>query len=271
MGKKIFVIDESINALSKGEILEIQARNEELHLKSFSQKREVDESRLSEEDTLINVHGKVIVKVDLDSKDSWTFQNGQKIEYKRRFNNFNEREVNPVNAIVISGEGIKKGSEILVHHNSIHDSSRIFNYKNENSSVRYYSIPKSMCFAYYDNGWKPMPGFDFALRVFKPYEGAMTNIPPAPIKDTLYCTTGELQGNVVKTLVACDFELVFQDKDGREARIIRFRPFGCPEEKREEEAIAILNELTEKVNNGKLLIGLTPQDAKPLEISAYAD
>ncbi len=41
-------------------------------------------------------------------------------------------------------------------------------------------------------------------------------------------------GKVVATLKAVDYEVIFQDTNGRENRIIRFRPFGDPKTKREE-------------------------------------
>ena len=68
---------------------------------------------------------------------------------------------------------------------------------------------------------------------------------------------------MVKTLVACDYQIIYQGKNGREENLIRFRPMGDPKNKREEEAIAILNDETKKVLSGEYLIGFTTSDAKP--------
>lgn len=267
--KKYFVFGET--KLSKDENISVKKREQERLKQIDNEIRDRDSSQMNEEDALIHVTGKIIVKIDLDSKDKWAFSDGTVIDYKRRFNNLNLRETNPVNCIVISGEDIPKNTEILVHPNSIHDSNRIFDYKVDNSNIRYYSIPKDMCFAYYDNDWKPLKGFDFALRVFKPYTGVLLGIEPELIERCLYVTTGELEGKVVMTLVACDYEIVFQGKDLREQRLIRFRPFGDPENQREEEAVAILDDFTDKVINGEYYVGLSISDAKQLDITAYAD
>lgn len=262
--KKYFVFD-SGERLTKEEKEKIRVQDELLANKLYTQQRESDIKKLSEEDGLRHVDGKVVIKIDLDGKDSWTFESGLKIEYRRRFDNLNQREVSPVNAIVISGEGIIKNSEILIHPNAIHDSSRIFDYKDSNDRIRYYSIHSDMCFAWHDGKeWLPLEPYDFALRIFEPYKGFLIGIEPKQLPDTLYVTTGKLKGTVVKTLKACDYEIVFMDKNGREGNLIRFRPFGDKKNKREEEAIAGLHYLTDKVNKGELLVGREVKDAKPL-------
>lgn len=225
--------------------------------------RQKDKEKLNQDDNLSHVKGRIIVKIDMQSKNSWQFESGLRLRYERGFNNFNRNYTQPVNCFVIDAEDIPKGAQILIHPNAIHDTYRIFNYKGDVGNIQYYSIYPEQCFAWYDGKeWLPLKPYDFALRVFKPYEGILENIEPTLLKDTLYVTTGELKGNVVKTIKASDYQIVFQDLNGRENNLIRFRPFGDPATKREEEAIAILHDLTEQVNNGKLLIGLTIGDAK---------
>lgn len=263
---KYFVVNPSIKLQDKSVINKSREEQEVVYNDTFSKKRNQDKSKLTEEDSLKHIEGRVIVKVDIDGKDSWTFDNGQKIEYKRRFNNFNVRETQPVNAIVISGEGINKGAEILVHPNAIHDSNRIFDYKDSNENIQYFAIQNEMCFAWFDEGgneWKGIYPYELALRVFKPYDGIISGIEPKQLKDTLFVLTGELKNKVVKTLVACDYQCVYQSRNGREASLIRFRPMGDPSTKKEAEAIAILEDETEKVLSGKYLIGFTTSDAKP--------
>ena len=215
-----------------------------------------------------SVEGKVIVSVDHEKKNSYTFENGLTIRMERDWNNLNRRETQPVNAIVIDGEGLKEGSEILIHPNMTHDSYKIFNHTRlsgnvEGSDVKYYSIPIDQCYAWYDEDWKPLKNFDFALRVFRPYEGTLEGIEPKLVEDMLYVTTGEFAGKIVQTLKACDYEIVFQGKENREERLIRFRHF-LDEDNEREEVIAVREDLTKLLKKRKLLVGLTPTDAKSI-------
>lgn len=219
---------------------------------------------------LQHVQDRVIVRIDMDAKNWTTFEDGTKIRLERKYDNFNMRYTQPVNAIVVSGEGLPEGAEILIHHNANHDTNRVFNYQplsgNEIASdVRYLSILHTECFAYYDGSeWLPLQGFDFGLRVFEPYSGFLQGIEPTILKNTLYVTTGEYKGLVCRTLKACDYEIVFQDKNGKEGNLIRFRSSEDEKNQREMEIVAIDHDLTNKVLNGECHIGLTKTDCKPL-------
>lgn len=212
------------------------------------------------------VEGKVIISVDLESKNSHTFEDGTKIRIERQYNNLNRRETHPVNATVIDGEDMVAGSQILIHPNCTHDTNRIFNHsalsgKVEGSDIKIFSVDVDKCYAWLDGDtWKPLKNFDFALRVYKPYTGPIEGIEPAVIKDVLYVTTGEFKNKVVHTLKACDYEVIFQGTSGREERLIRFRHFPGQDHEREE-VIAVDDYLTDLVNNKKLLIGLSPSNA----------
>lgn len=224
---------------------------------------------------LKHVEGRVICSVDLEAKNYHTFSNGIKIRRERQFNELNRRITEPTNAIVISGKDIPSGVEILIHPNAVHDVNKIFNYKrlsgnDEASDVKYYAIREADCFAWLDKDvWKPLKPFETALRVYEPYNGVLQGVQPKQIKDCLYVTSGRLYGKVVKTVVASDYEIIFQDITGREGRLIRFRPDGDEKNNREPEAIAILNDLTKKVNEGKYLVGISISDAKPLKENAH--
>lgn len=222
--------------------------------------------------TLKFVPGRVVVKVDLESKNSHTFKSGQTIRLERQYDNFNRRETQPVNATVVSAENIPEGSEVLMSHNALHDVNKIFNYKtlsgkDEASSEKFFSISETECFAWRDNTGelKPMKDFVFALRVYKPYTGSLQGIEPSLIKQVLYITTGGLAGNVCHVLKAADYEIVFQGQDGREDRVIRLRHSDMEEIEREE-IIAVSHNLTEDIMLGNLLVGLTPSTAKSIEI-----
>ena len=215
------------------------------------------------------VEGKIIISVDLESKNSHTFEDGTKIRLERQYNNLNRRETHPVNAIVVDGEGITPGSEILIHPNCTHDTNKIFNHtalsgEVEGSDIKIFSVDVDKCYAWFDGKeWRPLKNFDFALRVFRPYEGILEGVEPKLIPDVLYVTTGEFEGKVVHTLKACDYEIIFQGKEGREERIIRFRHFPDQDHEREE-VIAVDGYLTDLVHNEKLLIGLSPTNAKTI-------
>jgi len=229
---------------------------------------------------LKHVEGKVVISLDKEAKNWHTFTNGTKIRRERQFENLNRRETEPVNAIVISGENIPSGVEILIHPNAASETNQIHNYaklsgKDLDSDIKYYSIPEDQCFLWYDmnkvdGGWTPFHPYETALRVFKPYSGVIHGIEPTVLKDVLYVISGDLSGKVVATLQACDYQIVFQGKDGREGNIIRFRPYGDEKTGREPEAIALLNDVTEKVHNGEYLVGITVSDAKPLNEFVHA-
>ena len=218
--------------------------------------------------SLKHLDKRVVVSVDVNFKNSHQFADGTKIVLERQVNNFNKRETQPVNAVVISAEGIPEGSEVLIGHNSVHDSNRIFDYKPLSGEslagdIQYYSLPIDDCFAWRDKlgTLHPMKNFQFGLRVFKPYDGVITNIEPEVIKDVLYVTTGDLAGKVCHCLKSSDYEIIFQGQNGREDRVIRFR-HSDEEELEREEIIAVNHELTKLVSKGKLLVGLSPTDCE---------
>lgn len=257
--------------LSKEEIAGIREGEETVMQVMDSISDTKSKQQLAEEDSLIHVEGRIIVKLDMENKNFHKFEGGLVIRRERKFNEFNRRITQPVNCIVISGEGIPHNAEVLVEHNALHETNRINDYKNsfeleDSDRIRYYSLPTSDCFAwrFEDSEWHPIDPFEFALRVFKPYEGIMTGIEPEKVKDTLYVTSGELKGKVVKTLKGSDYEIVFSEKLGVEGNLIVFRPNGDGKNL-EPEAIAILGAETKQVLKGELLVGYEIKTAKPLK------
>ncbi len=212
---------------------------------------------------------RVVIKVDLESKNTHKFADGTTIRLERQFDNFNMRYVKPTNAIVVSANNIPEGSEILIHHNSTHDVYRIFNYlpptTDASSNVKYYSIPEEECFFWREkegDEWNPMPNFVTALRLFKPYVGTFEGIPPTMLKDKLYITSGELKGKAVITLKSSDYEIIYQNENGTEDRVIRVRYYDEWNERNE--IICIDYDLTEQIEKGEILVGLSGSDAKTL-------
>ncbi len=262
---KYFVVDESINTLSKDVVLEIEARKSIRIDSELTQKETIAEQVFAEKDTLKSLHNRVIVKIDMEGKNYHTFDGGMKIRRERQFNNLNFRETVPVNATVISSEKIPEGAEILVDYHAVHDSNRIFNYKSKSPQIQYFSIKINDCYLWNDGKeWHPVPPYELALRVFKKYEGIISWMKPEKMDNILYVTTGELKGKIIMTLIACDYECVFQDRNGREGNRIRFLPFGDPSVNKEEEAIAIRHDLMKELKNGTLMIGYSLSDCKTL-------
>lgn len=267
---KFFIVNPNGNPLSTEEITGIEEDKKILWDERNKEKESINLSVLSEKSDLKSVSGRVVVVVDVQAKNWHTFENGVKIRRERDFNDFNRRVTQPSNATVVSADNVPEGAEILISHNALHEVNRIYNYKkvsgkDEATDIRYYSLPETDCFAWFDKekGWQPMRNFAFGLRVFEPYKGTLMGIEPKKIKDVLYITTGELKGNVVLTLVASDYEIVFKGKEKNEERLIRCRHFEN-EDNEKQEIIAISHSLTEKVNKGELLVGLEPLDAKKL-------
>jgi hypothetical protein len=219
--------------------------------------------------SLKHIEGRIVIKVDMEKKNSHTFDNGTTIRLERQYNEFNRRITEPVNAEVISAEYIPVGAEVLIHHNCTHEVNRIYDHtplsgETEASSVKYFAIPEDDCYAWRDSdgNLQPMKGFQFALRVFQPYKGVIQGIEPTLLKDVLYITTGELAGKVAHVLKASDYQIVFQGQNGREDNVIRLR-HSDTEQLDREEVVAIDHTLTEKVNSGELLVGLSATTIQP--------
>ncbi len=213
---------------------------------------------------------RVIIKVDLESKNSHTFKDGTKIKLERVYDNFNMRYVKPVNAEVVDAKDIPAGAEILIHHNATHDTYKIFNYQRPtteaSSDIQYFSIPIEECFMWREGKgsiWNALNNFVTALRIFKPYKGMLQGIEPEVMNNKLYITSGELKGRAVNTVISSDYEIIYQNDDGTEGRIIRLRYF--PDGNDRNEIIAINDNMTELVKSGELLVGYNKSDAKQLK------
>jgi len=265
MATKHFIINPYSTPSDNEDILEIERIKTRKLAETWAAREEKAAKAIQEESFLKHTYGRVIVKVDIEKKNYHTFEDGTTIRRERNFNEFNRRITQPSNAIVISGEDIEKDSEILISHNAIHDTNKIFDYRNDSPNIQYFSIPEYDCFAWRDkNGdMKPMKNYEFALRVFKPYEGVIIGNPPTELKDILYITTGELKGKVVHVLKASDYQIVYQELNGKEGNLIRIRHSQDDTFDREE-VVAVDHNLTDLVSRGKLLIGITDKDCKKI-------
>jgi len=262
---KYFVINPTVE-FSPNEVVE-ELHNSKLNInnEAWVSRGTLAKKAIQEEPNIKHVEGRVVVKADLQSKNVHTFSDGSTIRLERQFNEFNRRKTEPVNAIVISADNIPKGNEILIGHNSLHDTNKLFDCDTISPDVGYFSLPIDDCFAWRDSDgvMKPLKNYEFGLRVFKPYNGVIQNIDPEIIKDVIYATTGKLKGCVLQMVKAADYEIIYQGEDGREKHLIRFR-HSEDENFDREEVMFVNNDLTNDVKKGKLLIGYSISDAKPL-------
>lgn len=262
MNKKhhVFIEDKK---LTKKQIQEIEQRKSKSFNKQYENVKKINDEQVKKKIDLKHTHGRVIISIDMEAKNSHKFSDGTKIYIGRQFNNLNRRETHPVNAYVISAEGIPSGAEILIHPNSTHDSNRIFDFGDQLSDIKYFSIPENECYLWRENDgdWQPLKGFATGLRVYKEYKGSIIGIENEQIKNVLYVTSGEYAGKVAHTLKACDYEIIYMGKEGVEERIIRFRHFENEINEREE-LVCIDKELTQAVEKGNLLIGINQNNAK---------
>lgn len=229
---------------------------------------------------LKHTDGRIIVKVDIEQKNHYSFSNGMVIRLERDYNNFDRKYTSQVLGTVVDAEYIPTDSFILFHHNSLHETYQIFNHSNLSgeeiaSGIKMFSIMERDVFLYKEQNsdeWKPTKGYATALRVFEPYLGIIEGISPKQLKDTLWVTSGEYKDMAVKTLPACDYMITFRcPETGRDKNIIRFRPDRNEKEQREPEAIAILNEVTQKIKEGKYLVGINTSDCLSIKKEIYAD
>ena len=262
---KHFQVSTAIKRLTKEESAEVANNKIKMIADSWVSRETLSQKAVENTLPLKHVHGRVIVKVNLQAKNYHTFSDGSTIRLERRFNEFNRRITEPVNAIVVSAESVPAGSEILIGHNCLHDTNKIFDCNSISPEVGYFSLPENDCFAWRNNigEMMPMQNYEFGLRVFKPYNGIIQGIEPELIKDNLYVITGEFKGKVVQTLKACDYQIIYQGQDGQEKHLIRFR-HSSDENFEREEVLYVSNELTTKVKKGELHIGISVSDAKSL-------
>ncbi len=210
--------------------------------------------------------GNVLTQIDCDRKNWHVFSDGTRIRLERVSETGDRKYTEPVQGIVLDAEKIPLGAEVLVHHNANHPSYEIYNstqLSGNNPDIKIFSIPATMVYLYKigDGEWLPCEKFCITERIFEPYKGFLTGIEPKQIPNKLYVKTGQYAGRAMMTLKFCDYELVFHE-NGRERRLIRSRD-------NDTELIAIDEGLTEQINNGEVLVGLTPRTAKPLKIKEY--
>lgn len=271
MPVKHFIVSPGKVEIDKASLAQRRLDEAAIHKEAESARERANRERLAQGDELKHLPGRVVVKVNVESKNQHRLTESLTIRRERQYNNFNRRETEPVNCVVISSEYVPTGAEILVGHNALHETNKILDYTPlcgaaESSDIRYYSLPEDDCFAWRNpetGRMEPMKGYQFGLRIFEPYDGIIGGIAPTLVKDKLYVTTGDLAGQVVGVLTASDYQIVFQGVDNREDTLIRFR-HSDTEELEREEVIYIDHEATGKVKSGEFIVGYEIKDAKAI-------
>jgi hypothetical protein len=267
MNKKYIVIG-GIKESSQEAIQEVNDFRSGILLHIDKEREFINRSKSAEKIDIKPLPGCYIVSVDTKEKDTHTFEGGLKIHLERGYNNLDVKHTIQVKGTVVSGENIPIGALVLFHPNAIHDTYKLNNTsslsgESEVSSVSLYAIPEGQIFLWKTDAtyWQPTKNFFLAYRVFEPYKGLIQNIEPKKIKDVLYVLTGEYAGKIVGTLKACDYEVIFNDTDGRERTVIRARHFENELHDREE-IMTIRRDLTKRYDSGELLIGINASSAK---------
>lgn len=221
--------------------------------------------------------GKLLIKVDTEQKNGYTFSNGTEIVMRRDIENLDKSYTQQVMGEIIDSEYIPKGSLVLFHHNETHEVNVVFDsdYLTKEEQINGFkviSIKETQCFLWKEKGakdWLPLKSFCTALRVFEPYSGVLLGIEPKLIKNVLYIRSGEFFGKIVHVLKASDYKITFRNEKGIDEHIIRCRNFEDDKGNERQEVTAISGYLTEKLNNGELLIGITSNDCKVLKTKKH--
>lgn len=211
---------------------------------------------------------RVLIAVDLKYKNRVALgDSGIVLERERNFNDLNHRVTQPSQGFVINSDYLPIGAEILVSHNSFHETNKLFTFDNEIElpNIGIFSVPKTECYVYrVGNGeWNACEGFLLGLKVFEPYNGIIEGIEPKEIKRLFFVTSkGYLQNKVVDTVNAAILPIIANDENYNEIIINRIRHYPSETDNVREEVLTINNEKTKQVLKGKLLIGNNSKDCK---------
>lgn len=215
------------------------------------------------------LRNKVIVKIDTKQKERYALGNGAILEIERGYN-FNLREDRPSLAECIDGENLPAGADVLINYLALEpnyhvDSEQILTNEEKEQGYKILSIPKDMVFCYKEkNEWIPCEDYLLTERIFKPYNGKLVGIMPEVIKSRLYIVKGfdkwdgekkELSGKVCAVTLNSDYEVIWNNKNNMEERLIRTM---------HREILAVDDGMLKDLKNGKYLIGLSPANCKKI-------
>lgn len=244
---------------------------------------------------LEHVHKRIVVKVDTDQRNKYRFDNGIILQMFPDTSQLDRRYTQPTLGIVVSSDELPIASECLLEHNSCHPTNQIFDYKDDNPNIKYFSVPELEVYCWrielnwdgvdkvadtlYVNGvsdWQPTKYYAIAERVYEPYKGIFHNVKPTQIKNTLLIKTGELKDKIVHIVKNGEYTIIYQDTNGKPNQILVTFHVENEDElsdlilNAKQEIVAVNESLTERYLNGELLTGLTDDDCKPIEIKTLA-
>jgi hypothetical protein len=215
------------------------------------------------------IRGKVLVRIDTKQKERYALEGGPTIIIEKGYN-FNLREDRASMGEVVHAYDIPTGAMVLIHHNATDktysvESNDILTDEEYRNGHRILSIPEDMVFCYNEgSGWIPCKNFLLTKRIFKPYKGSLVGIQPEQVKNRMYVVSGwdewdgkkkDLSGEVVVSLVNCDYLVIWHTKENKEDMLIRTR---------HREIIGLDSGLKKDIQKGKYLIGNTLKDATQL-------
>lgn len=214
---------------------------------------------------------RLLITINSELKNSYNLTDGVTIVLLRDEMQFDCRIKNAVQGFIYGTT-----TEVLIDHNSHHRINEVLDHDillPEHTGI--YSISNYEIYAYRhedSEGWLPHTwedddgehGFLLVERIWEPYNGILVGIGPKMIKNRLFVTEGNYKHNVLITENHCDYTIVYQERNGREASLTRMRD-------NEFEVVGIDEELTMKVHSGVLLIGETQNKAKKFEDDVYAE
>ena len=212
-----------------------------------------------------------IIKINVKQRETYAFENGTEI-FQATGYEFNLRKDRGGRGYCVSCDGIPKGAQILVNYLAM-EASYDMPYQREilteeeiKEGFQLRNIPQDMIFCYMENGeWQSFGQVLITKRLFREYKGPLVGIAPEVVKNRLYIVKGkdtwdgeekDLSGLVCAVTLNSDYEAHFHNEQHRPDSVIRTLH-------REIEAIDY--GLTKEVEEGKLLVGHSLQDAKPLK------
>lgn len=214
---------------------------------------------------------RLLITINSELKNTYNLTDGVTIVLLRDEMQFDGRIKNAVQGYIYGTT-----TEVLLDHNSHHRVNEVLDHDillPEHTGL--YSILKSEIYAYRqddNNDWLPHTweddngehGFLLVERVWESYNGLLVGLGPKVMKNRLFVSEGRYKHKVLITENHCDYTIVYQERNGREASLTRMRD-------NEFEIVGVDDELTGKVLSGKLLIGETGTTAKEFNENVYAN
>jgi len=176
---------------------------------------------------ILAMPNRVLVKVPMDLKEFYQLADDVKLFWPRWINNFDGREDNPVNGVVVNGEGLEEGVEVLLEHNATHESNEIFDsdYPLEpNFKLFSVAVTEVLLWRYkYDKedklkGWQLYRNVMIVSNLFI-HRKSIIILEPEQIKNRVFVLRGQYENKALIVAKAVAYTIVYQEANGRDAQI----------------------------------------------------